>query len=225
MDNTNITTIYLVRHGESESNVNHEKDIAFHSQWGEQEAPLTKIGREQAKKRALELEKITFDAVFSSDLTRAKQTAEIIKLNRQLAIQTTQLIRERSYLKYLEAFHGKTSEERKSEMRLALSTLDEKGKMRYKPGPDVESPEESVARMITFLREIAVAYTGKNVLVINHGNNIKSLLNHLGYATFDEMAGDAIVNTGYVVIQSDGVDFFVKETHGITKKTGEFRTF
>jgi broad specificity phosphatase PhoE len=225
MDNPNLTTIYLVRHGESESNANSDKDSSFHRQWGEFEAPLTEKGQEQAQKRAEELKDIQFDAIFSSDLTRAKQTGEIIKLERQLAIETTALIRERSYGNYLQSFGGKSKEEIEEEMKEELGKLDELAKMNYKPGPDVESPNESASRIITFLREIAVAYSGKTVLVINHGNNMRNLLTHLGYAKFDELAAGVIENTGYVILEADGTDFFIKETHGIQKQKDTIRTF
>jgi broad specificity phosphatase PhoE len=221
----NATTIYLVRHGESETNANSDKGSSFHRQWGEFEAPLTEKGEEQAQKRAEDLKDIQFDAIFSSDLTRAKQTGEIIKLERQLAIETTALIRERSYGNYLLSFGRKSKEEIEEKMREELGKLDELAKMNYKPGPDVESPNESAGRIITFLREIAVAYTGKTVLVINHGNNMRNLLTHLGYAKFDELTSGDIENTGYVILESDGTDFFIKETHGVHKQKDALRTF
>ncbi len=226
MMKNNLTTIYIVRHGESESNVNTDKPHLFHKQWGELEAPLTKNGEEQARKRAKHLQHIHFDAVFSSDLTRAKQTAEIIALEKELTIQTTRLIRERSYFPYIHKVYeetGKTKEEIEEEMRHELQKLDENAKMAYKHGEGMESPEEAVSRFITFLREIAIAYLGKTVLVINHGNNMRSLLTHLGWAKFDELAGNAVENTGYIVLTSDGVDFFVKDTYGINKQQQKTR--
>jgi 2,3-bisphosphoglycerate-dependent phosphoglycerate mutase len=225
MSDIKLATIYIVRHGESESNAHIDKDSSFHTQWGEFESPLTQKGEEQAQKRAEALRSIEFDAVFSSDLTRAKQTAEIIKLERKLAVQTTRVIRERSYGNYLKSFKDKSREQIESEMKKELTMLDEMAKMTYKPSPDVESPAESASRLITFLREVAVAYAGKKVLVVNHGNNMRNLLTHLGYAKFDELATGDIENTGYIVLESDGTDFFIKETHGVHKQTGKVRTF
>jgi len=225
MTKQKLTTIYIVRHGESEDNVNKDKGSLFHNKWGEFQSPLTKVGEEQARKRAESLNHVQFDAVFSSDLTRAKQTAEIITLEKNLAIETTQLIRERPYFSYMETVTGKSIKKILEEMRQELSLLDEKAKMAYKHGPSMESAEEAASRLITFLREISVAYQGKTVLVVNHGNNIRSLLTHLGFATFDELPGGSIENTGYFVLESDGVDFFIKETHGIQKQVGTIRTF
>lgn len=203
-----------------------KKPPAFHKQWGELESPLTILGEEQARKRAEELRNIQFDAVFSSDLTRAKQTAEILKLERELAVQTTKAIRERVVWSHIDELvhNGKSIESITDEMKKELKELDEKGKMAYKYSQSIESAEEAASRLFTFLREIAVAYLGKTVLVVNHGNNMRSLLTHLGWAKFDELPGDSIANTAYVVLESDGTDFFVKETSGFQKHTNAIRT-
>lgn len=65
--------IFLVKHGQSKDNL--LKKISGHSA-----TPLTDLGREQAKSLGLKfLEKgIKFDAVYSSDLIRASETATII---------------------------------------------------------------------------------------------------------------------------------------------------
>lgn len=220
----NITTFYIVRHGESEENAHPDPDSLPVNHWGEYQAPLTERGEKQAQKRAEELRNIHFDAAFSSDLTRAKQTAEIIALERKIAIQTTDMIRERSSNEYFKKI-GKSKEEIFKEMQEDLKSLDEKGKLTYKHTPVMESVEEAASRMITFLREIAVAYPGKTILVTNHGNLMRSLLTHIGYVKYDELPSGTVENTGYIVMQCDGTDFFVKETHGIHKTEGRMRIF
>lgn len=65
--------VTLLRHGESVGNAE--------SRWqGQADYPLTNRGREQAQALAnrWKQEKVTFDAVISSPLSRAKETAEII---------------------------------------------------------------------------------------------------------------------------------------------------
>ncbi|MBI2064645.1 MAG: histidine phosphatase family protein, partial [Candidatus Yanofskybacteria bacterium] len=64
---------------------------------GQSDSPLTEAGLEQVKTTAQELKDIHFDAIFSSDLHRAQRTAEIIKLERQLAVQASKALRERTY--------------------------------------------------------------------------------------------------------------------------------
>jgi len=219
MKNNNLATIYLVRHGESEYNVrDNNGEIHISHQWGDGGAPLTKKGKQQAETRAKELKDIQFDAIFSSDLNRAKQTAEIIKRERQLIVQTTKVLRERRA-----CFEEKTREENETLMIHALKDLDDKAKMAYIPSPEYESPDESATRILLFLREIAVACRGKTVLVTNHGNNMRNVLTHLGYAKYDELGHGAVKNTGYIILECDGVDFFVKQTREITKQKNNTR--
>lgn len=218
MKNKDLATIYIVRHGESAYNALTHEDQYIPGQWGSGGAPLTKKGREQAQKRAESLKHIDFAAIFASDVSRAVQTAEILKLERKLAITTRKAIYER--LSY--QFPGKSFSETAKEIREILKTLDDKAKLAYKPhGQETmrdESSDETAARLLIFLREIAVGYKGKTVLVVNHANNMRALLQHLGYATIEELyPRGAIENMAYIVLESDGVDFFVKQTEGIHK--------
>jgi probable phosphoglycerate mutase len=214
MMKNNMTTIYVVRHGESEFNRQGDKKrIKQSSEWGELQAPLSKNGQKQAQERAEQFKGIHFDAIFSSDLTRAKQTAEIINLQRKLIIQTKKILRERSVY-----FPGKSLEENEKEMKEMLMHLDEKQKMAFKPNATIESAEEVASRIVTFLKEIAVTYKNGTILVINHGNNMQSLLTHLGYANYDELPHGSIDNTGSIILECNEVDFFIKETFGIHRQ-------
>ena len=62
--------VYFIRHGESETNLN--------GRWtGWLDAPLTGKGKEDAMKAGEYIKNIKFDKVYSSDLSRAENTAEI----------------------------------------------------------------------------------------------------------------------------------------------------
>ena len=63
------TTLYLIRHGESEGNLR----AAF---LGHTDLPLTEKGRAQARKTAAFLAEKKPDVIYASDLMRAYQTAE-----------------------------------------------------------------------------------------------------------------------------------------------------
>ena len=63
--------LYLVRHGQTEFNVR--------KLWtGQMDIPLTEEGRQQAAAIRPKLEKIPFDRVYASDLSRAMETQRII---------------------------------------------------------------------------------------------------------------------------------------------------
>ncbi|MDE2311693.1 MAG: histidine phosphatase family protein [Patescibacteria group bacterium] len=201
--------IYLVRHGETEANKN--KIVAGHH-----DSPLTEAGERQAKQRGLDLKRVKFDAVFSSDLIRAKRTAELISADRQLVVNTHRLIRERFF------GHWEGQSEKKflnDNQRLfeLKKQLTEEQKRNFKYSYAYESDNQIADRMLLFLRELAVTFLGKTLLVVAHGSIMRSTLMRLGYAVSDELPAGSIENTGYVVLQSDGVDFFVKETKGINK--------
>lgn len=210
--NIKPTIIYLIRHGESLGNVHYSKGGGeLHS--GELGTDLSALGVKQAQSIAKKLSKIHFDAIFSSDFIRAKRTAEIIALEQKLGVIATKVIRERS----LGSLEGKMTSDIAKKIKFLQQGLSDEEKMKIKIVPDIESEDELVSRFITFLREVAIAYQGKNVLVVAHGNIMRSFLIHIGFARYDKLPFDSIKNTGYVKLESDGVNFFVKETWGINK--------
>jgi broad specificity phosphatase PhoE len=215
-----LTTIYVVRHGESEGNVGlYEKEAH------ELGSPLTQNGKNQARMLADNLKHIEFSAIFSSDLLRAKQTAEIIALNKKLEVETSNLIRERNFWHYAKKINEKTEETIREEIKIDLLKLNELEKRNYKYTKDMESSDEGAIRLLNFIRECAIAYEGKTILIVAHGNIMRSLLTHLGYAIFDELPEGAINNTGYFKLESDGVDFFIKETSNVNIKKGAVRNY
>ncbi len=203
MNSKNLCTIYLVRHGQTEWNV---KGLVQ----GHTDSALTLEGQKQASGLAKELKHIEFDVIFSSDLLRAKRTAEIVALEHKLAVETTKALRERNY----GTLEGKPSEELK-----ILNDLREKADKSAYKSLGIESDDEMISRLITFLREIAVAYLGKTVLVISHGGMMRNLLVHLGAGTHADLPAKSVANTAYIKLTSDGVDFFIKETKGINLKS------
>ncbi|MCB0177120.1 MAG: histidine phosphatase family protein, partial [Anaerolineae bacterium] len=66
-----MTTLYLIRHGETPWNV-----VGRYQ--GQLDPPLTENGARQAQATAEALSAIKFDAIYSSDLARAKLTADAL---------------------------------------------------------------------------------------------------------------------------------------------------
>jgi broad specificity phosphatase PhoE len=208
MNSKNFTTIYIVRHGETEWNVQGLLQ-------GQMDSPLTIAGKDQARLLGQELAHVQFDAVFSSDLERTKKTAEIIGLEKKLAVKTTEALRERAF----GTFEGKkyaVLEEELKDLIAEYETLQDKEKLTFRFRDDMETEEEVLIRFLRFLREIGVAYSGKTVLLVTHGGTMRTLLVHLGFGTYKQLHHSAVKNGGYLVLESDGVEFFIKETKGIT---------
>ena len=208
---SDYATLYIVRHGQSHANVN--KIISGHF-----DSPLTELGEAQAQTLGEKLRDIHFDAVFSSDLVRAKRTAELAQLERKLVVQTTTLLRERSFGSYEGKSHALFDEENKEllEMRKLLSK-EEREKVAF--GGTGESGTQLIGRLLLFLREVSVAYPGKTILIVTHGGMLQALLVHLGWSTYEGLPMRGIQNTSYIMCACDGVNFILEDTYGIEKQT------
>ncbi len=212
MKQENYCNLYIVRHGETEWNV-------LGLLQGHMDIPLNKKGKKQAKELSKILDKIKFVKAFSSDLLRARQTAEIIMLSKKITVETTKVLRER----YFGCFEGRhwNKDKKYQELINNFQKLSQSERYKNKPYKDTESDEELMNKLIPFLREVSVAYPGKNVLIATHGGTMRAFLTHLGWADYETLPPGSIKNTAYVKIACDGVDFIVKETFGFAKKTLE----
>lgn len=207
MESTSCCTLYIMRHGETEWNVSHIVQ-------GHTDSPLTKNGVRQVEETAAELKNINFAAIYSSDSGRARRTAEIARLDRELAIVTTSALRERHY----GSFEGRESENFKKavqEIKEKMSLLTEEERKNIRLADDVESDAEIVSRFITKLREISMAHLGSNVLIACHGGPIRTFLEHVGYYKFGSLPPGAFANAAYIRVLCDGVNFEVASVKGV----------
>lgn len=144
-----MTTIFLVRHGETVDN-------ARQIMQGQTQGELNEKGREQARQVAERLAEEQVDAVVASDLHRAIQTAEYIAAQHGLPVTTTPLLRERDWGSFTGCF-----------------IPDLKG--RVWPD-DIESEEALLLRARAFLLYILATYPGKRVVAVGHGIMNKAIL-------------------------------------------------
>ena len=147
--------LYLVRHGETDWNLQHRIQ-------GSTDIPLNETGREQAARTGALLASRTWDAVISSPLSRAFETASIIAGRIGLPTPTTCAdIVERNY--------GEAE-------GLTDTEVDERF-----PGdthvPGRESRDDVVTRALPALLAIADSYPEQAVIVVSHGGVIRSILN------------------------------------------------
>jgi probable phosphoglycerate mutase len=160
-------TIYLARHGETEWN--------RVGRWqGATDIPLSDVGRAQARELAGRLRDRGLARVHASQLSRARETAEIVAA--QLGLQapaTDARLRERGY----GAFEGLTREE----CAVQFPGVWERylADRRLVP-PGAEPLVEVVDRITAAMREIAATAFGEAdpgpILVISHGGVIRSFI-------------------------------------------------
>jgi probable phosphoglycerate mutase len=150
-----ITTILLARHGETEWN--------REGRWqGWSDQPLNDTGRDQARQLAERLRTTPFGAVYSSDLKRAHETAEIVAASHGHAVSLDPALREID----LGAWSGLTRAEVDAQ---------------YPDGdrPGAETREAHGARVLAAVERIARAHPGDRVLVVAHGGCIRAFQRHL----------------------------------------------
>ena len=162
MENSNCTTLLLVRHGQSEANLT--KCFAGHL-----DMPLTDLGRQQAQRTAKFLiDNYTIDAVYTSDLSRAAETGSAIAEKAAVPICHEPNLREI----YAGIWEG-----------VAFSDLEQKfpedyGLWRTDIGNSHPTGGESVAQLVAridaALRKIAEENPGKTVVVVSHGTPIRA---------------------------------------------------
>ena len=155
-----MTIILLARHGQSDWNLARR--------WqGHADRPLTEQGREQAQALAQRLRHVELDAVYSSDLRRAADTAaEVARAQRLPRIELPEL-REVD----VGSWSGLTRAE--AEERFP------EGVARWREGfpgwDDGETYEEMTERVLGAVLGIARAHEGGRALAVSHGGPIRAI--------------------------------------------------
>ena len=138
------TVLLLARHGETDWNA--EGRLQGHT-----DRPLNEYGRRQAAVLAERLAGDGIDAVYASDLARARDTAEIVASRLGLPVTLDEALRERDW----GTWEGLTAPERD---RVELVA---------------ETAEKHRARMLEAIERIAERHRGGRVLVVTHGGSMR----------------------------------------------------
>ena len=156
--------LYLVRHGETEWNA--QGRLTGHTDIG-----LSEQGRQQARAIAQRLAEVTFDAAYSSDLSRTTETARIILAQQpEVTLTATPQLRERHY----GVFEGLTVAEREAsypDMFTASVTND----LDFAPTGG-ETMVQVGARMAAFVAELRERHLEETVLIAGHGGALRATL-------------------------------------------------
>jgi broad specificity phosphatase PhoE len=140
-----VTTLLLVRHGETDWNADGRLQ-------GHTDRPLSDYGRRQARQLAGDLEDEELEAIYSSDLARARETAEIVGERLDLPVVLDPDLREKDW----GTWEGLTSVER--------DRVEFVG----------ETTEAHQERILRALRRIAERHAGDaRVLVVTHGGSMR----------------------------------------------------
>lgn len=162
-----MADLLVVRHGESTWNAEHRW-----AGWGD--PPLSEEGETQVRAVLAELAGLRLEAILSSDLHRARQTAEIVAEN--LGLGPPMLLgslRERD----VGSFTAKTSEE----IAATWPDLFERWREGQPVDPPGSEPRDSfIERVLAGLAEAAGRGGVSAALVVTHQGVIRVIQRHLG---------------------------------------------
>ena len=162
-----MTTLYIIRHGESQGNLE-DRFIGF-SDWG-----LTDRGYEQARRLGEYMKGVDINAVYSSDLTRAVDTAKPFADAKGLKIIKRKDLREITGGEWEEVLFADIARDYPKEFGAwktdFLNAVTIGG----------ETTRELADRIYREIEKIARKNNGKKVAVVFHATAIKAFLELLG---------------------------------------------
>ena len=137
-----MTTLYLVRHGETVDNANQIMQ-------GQTQGKLNENGIQQARELSEQWKDKAIDIILASDLKRSIDTARIIAEPHRLEVLTTPLLRERDW----GSFTGRFIPDLKGEVW----------------PDDIETLENLLSRAGEFIAYVKQTFPEKKVLAVGHG--------------------------------------------------------
>ncbi len=175
--------IIVVRHGETKEN-------AKHILMGHRQGILSKKGMVQAKKLALKLRKAKIDAIFSSDLKRARDTTKEIARYHKAPVFYTKELREQNY----GIFQGRP-------LRELIDAQNATGKesLEFKPKGG-EGFVDVRKRVRKFVGNIGKKYEKKTILISAHAGIVWSILSIYSNVPLSKLVKMKPKNTGTLTI-------------------------
>ena len=161
-----VTKLFLIRHGQSAGNA--EGRFGGHSA-----TPLSDLGCEQARLAAVALAKENINAIYSSDLLRAVQTAEPLARMLGIEIVTSTALRERN----VGVLEGLTFDESKAAHPDDYYALVNRNI--HHVITDGESYRHLLNRITAELRDILRQHRGERIAIFTHTGALCFMTLHL----------------------------------------------
>jgi broad specificity phosphatase PhoE len=150
-----MTTLVLIRHGQTDWNLE--------GRWqGQADPPLNETGREQARRVAEYQGRLGFAALYSSDLQRAMETAQIIGAEMRLPVILDPRLREINLGKW----QGMLSADVQAQYPDEFRTWHESPLGAHPP--DGEDIPRLAVRVLEVINEMIARYSKRRVGVVTH---------------------------------------------------------
>ncbi|MDP3996679.1 MAG: class I tRNA ligase family protein [bacterium] len=173
-----LTRLILLRHGESQKNI----DGIFDSE--RDKYPLTKEGKKQAKEAGKKLAALGVDALYSSPVLRARETADIVAEN----IKIKNILDDRLWEVKSGQWDGKEPQDSLiNRNRLDYNGLPDEKYYLTPRGQTGESWKQVEDRMSDFVREILEKHKGETVAIVSHEGPLIFLLRYLKNLSLQEV--------------------------------------
>ncbi len=169
----------LLRHGESQWNLENRFT-------GWVDVPLSPRGKQEAKEAGQKLQTFRFNHAFTSVLTRAIKTLEIVLEvigQTDLQVEKHQALNERKYGELQGLNKAETVEKYGDhQVKLWRRSYD------VRP-PGGESLQDTAERVIPYYQEKIwpILSKGESILVVAHGNSLRALVMHLDQLSREEV--------------------------------------
>lgn len=177
------TRLCILRHGETAWNAEHRVQ-------GQLDVPLNAVGQAQALAAAKVLSLEKFDAIYSSDLCRARQTAAPIARLHSAKIVLERDLRERHY----GIFERLTYAEVKLRYPEDYARFEARDpEYAFRTG---ESLKDFSARSVAVISRIVHRHEGQSILVFTHGGVLDKLYRFVTGLPLSAQRGFGIPNAG-----------------------------
>lgn len=208
-----MTRIFLIRHGEAEGNI-------YRRAQGQYEGRISPKGRRQIDALAERFRNEQIDALYSSDLLRAQQTAGAITKYHNVPLQLDSRLRELNIGVWEDVPFGNLSHDY-PEMMLA-----------FNDDPDIwhaegaETFPQMVQRMRAAISDIAAWHDGEAVACVSHGMAIRMFIaDILGIPSAEIYRVPHGDNTCVALLEADAGALRIVYYNDASHLTGDLSTF
>ena len=195
-----IMHIFFIRQGETTGDVENRYG-------GDYDDHLTDLGRSQAEELAEKLKDGGIEAVLSSPLLRARETAEIIAKRLECPVMMKQHLKERN-------MYGILTGMKREEAKKLHPELVEFVKDRMNTVAGAETYAEFSMRVQLVVREMVKDVRYECIAVVFHGGPMKVLFRDI---IKKGEIGD-VADCGFAECEAEGKEFVVKHLDGIVVK-------
>jgi alpha-ribazole phosphatase len=157
--------LLLVRHGQTAWSIEHRYQ-------GKTDTALDEIGQRQAAALGRYFGNVAVDAIYSSTLRRAEQTAAAISSAASVPVSLDERLRETSF----GLWEGLTYSEIKGRYPQELAAW-QNDPMRHTP-PQGENLQQLSTRVASFLRDLEQQHAGQTVVCVAHGGVVRAVICH-----------------------------------------------